>query len=152
MTYDSTPLKTLFIWQYVRYCVLVKQKEPSYYVSKRIFNPVYQRPCMLGCVYALRKSKIWRTDQNRRQSKEWGIFDMQLYKGMVRAIQRRKTTRIRGQQQKNRAQINSGAVIWAPSFPQKSQQLPPSLCGAPKKKFKRVRGWDCVKHFIFRRT
>ena len=89
---------------------------------------------MLGCVCALSKSKIWRTDQNRRRSVEWDIFDIQLYKGMVGAIERRETTRVRGPQRKNRAQIKYGALIWAPSFPQKSQQLPPSQCSAPKKK------------------
>ena len=107
---------------------------------------------MLRCFYALSKSKIWRTDQNRRRIGEQGIFDIKLYKGMVEAIERRRTTRVRGAQRNNRARIKSGAFIWAPSFPQKSQQLPPSRCGAPKNKFKRVRGWDCVKHFIFRRT
>jgi hypothetical protein len=71
---------------------------------------------------------------------------------MVGATERRGTARVRGPQRKNRARIKSGAFIWAPSFPQKSQQLPPSQCGAPKNKFKRVRGWDCVKHFMFRRT
>jgi hypothetical protein len=59
---------------------------------------------------------------------------------MVGAIERRGTTRVRGPQRKNRARIKSGAVIWAPSFPQKSQQLPPSQCGAPKNKSKRFRG------------
>ena len=107
---------------------------------------------MLGCVYALSKSKIWWTDQNRRRIREQGIFDIKLYKGLVGAIERRGTTRVRGLQRKNRARIKSGAFIWALSFPQKSQQLPPSQCSAPKKKIKRVRAWDCVKHFIFRQT
>ena len=71
---------------------------------------------MLGCVYALSKSKIWRTDQNRRRGGEWGIFDIKLYKDMVGAVERRETTRVRGPQRKNRDRIKSGAVIWAPSF------------------------------------
>ena len=107
---------------------------------------------MLGCVYALSKSKIWRTDQNRRRIREQGMFDIKLYKGMVGAIERRETTQVRGSRRKNHAQIKSGAVIWTSSFPQKSQQLPPSQCGAPKNKYTRLRGWDCVKHFIFRHT
>ena len=83
---------------------------------------------------------------------EWGIFDILLYKGIVGSTEGRVTTRVWGHQRKNRAGIESGAVIWAPSYPQKSQQIPPSQCGALNFFFTRSRAWDCIKHFIFRWT
>ena len=82
----------------------------------------YMKVCKVkvyGCIrkYIRVYASIWKYIQVYE-----GIWKyVKLYKGMVVATERRENTRIRGPQRKNRAQIKSGAVIWALSFHQKPQ-------------------------------